>query len=50
MIEEFPETLNESKYPWNENLLKIDETAEKLPKTKAELFHKPVAKGLFASK
>jgi hypothetical protein len=50
MIEEFLEILNESKYTWNENLFMIDETAEKLSKKKAEIFHKFVAKGLFASK
>ena len=50
MISEFPERLNESNCPWNENLFKEDQKAKKLSSEKAELFHKFVAKGLFASK
>jgi Reverse transcriptase (RNA-dependent DNA polymerase) len=50
MIEEFPETLKESNYPWNENLFKEDEKAIRLSKERSEMFHKIVAKGLFASK
>jgi hypothetical protein len=44
IIEEFIETWEESKYPWHENLFKIDETAEKLSITKVESFHKIVTK------
>jgi Reverse transcriptase (RNA-dependent DNA polymerase) len=50
MIKEFPETLKDSNCPWNENLFKVNKEAEKLSKDKAEIFHKFVAKGLFASK
>ena len=50
MIKEFPETLKESYCPWNENLFKLNEDAERLSKDKSEVFHKFVAKGLFASK
>ena len=50
MISEFPERLNKSNCPWNENLFKEDQKAKKLSSEKAELFHKFVAKGLFASK
>jgi hypothetical protein len=50
MINEFPEALKDSNCPWNENLFKVNEEAEKLSKDKSELFHKFVAKGLFASK
>ena len=48
MIEEFPETLKESNYLWNENLFKEDEEANRLSKERAELFHKIVAKDVFA--
>jgi hypothetical protein len=50
MIKEFPETLKDSNCPWNENLFKVNEEAERLSKDKSEIFHKFVAKGLFASK
>jgi Reverse transcriptase (RNA-dependent DNA polymerase) len=50
MINEFPEALKDSNCPWNENVFKVNEEAEKLSKDKSELFHKFVAKGLFAIK
>jgi hypothetical protein len=50
MVEEFPEEVLVSKYPWNENLFKVEEKGKKLDKEKQELFHTFVAKGLFACK
>jgi mRNA-degrading endonuclease RelE of RelBE toxin-antitoxin system len=34
MIKEFPETLKESNCPWNENVFKVNEEAEKIIKSK----------------
>lgn len=50
MIEEFPEQIENSSYPWNDNLFKVDEKASKLSKQKHEIFHTFVAKGLFLCK
>jgi hypothetical protein len=50
MVTEFPEELTKSNYPWNNNLLKVDEKDPKLPKEKQELFRTFVAKGLFLCK
>ena len=51
MIQEFPEELPEkTRYPWNENLFKIDETSPRLCKEKSEIFHTFVMKGMFLSK
>jgi hypothetical protein len=47
MIEDFPERVENSTYPWNDNLFKVDETATKLSKQKQELFHTFVAKRCF---
>jgi hypothetical protein len=50
MVEDFPEDLKVSSYPWNENLFKVDPESGKLSKVKAEQFHTFVAKGLFVCK
>ena len=50
MVKEFPEEVTSSKYPWNENLFKVDEKDVKLSKDKHEMFHTFVAKGLFLCK
>ena len=38
MIEDFPEKVETSTYPWNDNLFKVDDTATKLSKQQQELF------------
>jgi hypothetical protein len=50
MVNDFPEELSKSNYPWNENLFKVDTKSPKLSKDKRELFHTFVAKGLFVCK
>jgi hypothetical protein len=50
MVEDFPEKVENSTYPWNDNIFKVDDTATKLSKQKQELFHTFVAKGLFLCK
>ncbi len=50
MIEDFPETIEHSSYPWNDNLLKLNDKTAKLSKQNQEIFHKSVAKGLFLCK
>jgi hypothetical protein len=50
MVRDFPEEIATSKYPWNENLFKIDEHSPALRKDKRETFHAFVAKGLFVCK
>jgi hypothetical protein len=50
MVKDFPEDLKLEKYPWNENLFKVDANDQALPKNKAETFHTFVAKGLFVCK
>lgn len=50
MIEEFPDKIENSLYPWNDNLFKVDDKATKLSKEKRETFHTFVAKGLFVCK
>ena len=47
MISDFPNKLVVSRYPWNEQLFKIDTESKELPKAERELFHTFVAKGLF---
>jgi hypothetical protein len=47
MVNDFPEELSPSNYPWNENLFKVDPSSTLLPKEKKELFHTFVAKALF---
>jgi hypothetical protein len=46
----FPEVVESSNYPWNENLFEIDSKSPNLPKEKHELFHTFVAKVLFLCK
>ena len=50
MVNDFPDKLSKSNYPWNENLFKVDTKSPKLLKDKRELFHTFVAKGLFVCK
>jgi hypothetical protein len=52
MIEDFPSNLDEkAKYPWNENLFKVDKDSILLTKEEAEIFHTfLVAKALFLTK
>ena len=52
MLEDFPEELTAqgARYPWSENLFRVDDSSPLLPKEKAEEFHTFVAKTLFASK
>jgi hypothetical protein len=50
MVNDFPEGISKSNYPWNENLFKIDDKSPLLNKEKRELFHTFVAKGLFLCK
>jgi hypothetical protein len=50
MIQDFPEDIAISNYPWNENFFKVDDKTNKLSQAKREIFHTFVAKGLFASK
>jgi hypothetical protein len=50
MVNDFPEGTSKSKYPWNENLFKVDDQTPLLSKEKRELFHTFVAKGLFLCK
>jgi Reverse transcriptase (RNA-dependent DNA polymerase) len=50
MVNDYPEEAKSSRYPWNENLFKIEETSNALSKEKREMFHTFVAKGLFLCK
>jgi Reverse transcriptase (RNA-dependent DNA polymerase) len=50
MIQDFPEEVTTSNYPWNENLFKVDPSEKQLPKEQRELFHTFVAKALFLCK
>jgi hypothetical protein len=50
MVNNFPEGIPKSKYPWKENLFKIDDKSPLLNKERHELFHTFVAKGLFLCK
>ena len=50
MINDFPEKLSLSNYPWNDNLFKVDESSRKLSKENREIFHTFVAKALFLCK
>jgi hypothetical protein len=50
MVTEFPEEVENSMYPWNDNLFKVDDKAIKLSKEKHKFFHTFVAKGLFVCK
>ena len=51
MVEDFPEELNAdgAKYPWNEELFKVDEKSPLLERNKADQFHSFVARALFVS-
>jgi hypothetical protein len=50
MVDEFPESLKPAKYPWKEDLFKVDPKSPPLHRKKAETFHTFVAKMLFAVK
>ena len=50
MVEDFPEQVQNSTYPWNENLFKVDSQSARLSSERAEQFHTFVAKGLFVCK
>jgi Reverse transcriptase (RNA-dependent DNA polymerase) len=50
MVDEYPEQVKSSRYPWSDNLFKIDESSIELPTEKREMFHTYVAKGLFLCK
>jgi hypothetical protein len=50
MIEDFPEEIENSSCPWNNNLFKVDQKSPTLSKKQAEEFHTFVAKGLFLCK
>jgi hypothetical protein len=50
MVNDFPEELSPSNYPWNDNLFKVDPSSKLLLKEKKELFHTFVAKALFLCK
>jgi hypothetical protein len=47
MVNDFPEELPPSNYPWNDNLLEVDLSSKLLLKEKKELFHTFAAKALF---
>jgi hypothetical protein len=47
MVNDFPEGLSPSNYPWSDNLFKVDPSSTLLPREKKELFHTFVAKALF---
>jgi hypothetical protein len=50
MVEEFPMELKPSKYPWDENLFKVDKKSPLLPDEDRETFHTFTMKGLFVAK
>jgi hypothetical protein len=50
MVNDFPEGVSKSNYPWNENMFKVDNKSPLLCKEKRELFHTFLAKGLFLCK
>jgi hypothetical protein len=50
MIKDFPEEVQKSNYPWNDNLYKINDKDIKLDTKTKETFHTFVAKGLFLCK
>jgi Reverse transcriptase (RNA-dependent DNA polymerase) len=50
MIKDFPEDVEKSNYPWNDNLYKVNDKDAKLDQNMKEIFHTFVAKGLFLCK
>jgi hypothetical protein len=50
MVNDFPEAIPKSYYPWNKNLFKVDTKSPALCKEKKEIFHTFVAIGLFLCK
>ena len=52
IVEDFPEEITPSRYPWNDNLFKVDEKGKNLNKEKgkARVIHNFVAKGSFVNK
>jgi hypothetical protein len=50
MVNDFPEELSTSNYPWNDNLFKVNPSSKLLPKEKKELCHTFVAKAAFLCK
>lgn len=51
MVDEFPEKLDgKGKFPWTENLFKVDPDSKKLKPEKAKVFHTFVMKGMFLCK
>ena len=50
MINEYPEKINKTKAPWNENLFKVNENNPPLSKSEAETFHSFTMKGMFLGK
>jgi hypothetical protein len=50
MVNNFPEEITKSNYPWNENLFKAERRSTVLYKEEKEVFHTFVAKGLFLCK
>ncbi len=51
MIADFPVNLSgEERFPWNENLFKVDDSSKILDAEKAKLFHTFVIKGMFLCK
>jgi hypothetical protein len=50
MLNEFPEEVVTTKYPWNENLFKVKEDDIKLSIRKKQIFHTFIAKCLFLCK
>jgi hypothetical protein len=51
MVNDFPEKLlNSGRFPWTENLFKVDETSTPLPTKRAKVFHTFVMKGMFLCK
>ena len=49
-IKDFQEEVSTSKYPWKDNLFKIDEKSTTLSNEKHEVFHTFVAKAIFLCK
>ena len=51
MVEDFPEKLDgKGKFPWTENLFKVDPDSKQLKPDKAKIFHTFVMKGMFLCK
>ncbi len=51
MVEDFPEKIEgKGKFPWTENLFKVDPDSKKLKPERAKVFHTFVMKGMFLCK